>query len=622
MYEDPEWELYFKSMLFGEKYIKFYERVWNQQKQAERLVIIFAQVGLVVGSYESIRFQRSILDKTMTKYDHYDLSNEKEDFRCYVMRCIVSVTTFLTIIFIIRRVRINVEQYTLDQKIRKKQTIGSAKMLKGMLAEIFIILIHCPPGLNAVLRVKQESVFKQPEPSEPVDLDIALNSILNVIMCARIYMVLKMTLIFSNYNSMTARLKCEENQYQFGEDFVIKAELKTNPYLICLFWLVTSVFTLGHMIRLLERTFEHSSGSDWNNLSTSLWYIMITMTTVGYGDYYTHTTFGRIVAILVMIWGAFINSLILVAMQITSEFTAQEQEAYDNQVYIERFHEQQTSAGEFIQAYMFVHNINRDDAGYCFKRLKIKDRRKWFGIIRATLNDWVRIRKAFLVDYNKLDFEKEKSDWEEKMKGFIKKSGFQGYQIYKCEEVITEIEQKQEEMFTALDDIEEAQDNIKYKFEDYAKGKKNPQVLLNKVFKRKVNEIPLPVGDYDFDTNVQDLEPSELHPDIYKEYFNIGYKCTIENDEERGKMVTAKQASNRSKANNSYKNSVVQNGQKGKSVTHSHVTNENGNVNKSQPLSQGDSSDDENKKVNNSSSDEDHRSTLFITNNLRQQQLK
>jgi len=72
---------------------------------------------------------------------------------------------------------------------------------------------------------------------------------------------------------------------------------------------------------------------------TAVWYIMITMTTVGYGDYYTHTTFGRLIAILVMIWGAFINSLILVAMQITSEFTVQESESFENLIYIERFHE-------------------------------------------------------------------------------------------------------------------------------------------------------------------------------------------------------------------------------------------------------------------------------------------
>ena len=40
-----------------------------------------------------------------------------------------------------------------------------------------------------------------------------------------------------------------------------------------------------------------------------------------------------------MIWGAFINSLILVAMQITAEFFAQEQGAFDNLLYIERFDE-------------------------------------------------------------------------------------------------------------------------------------------------------------------------------------------------------------------------------------------------------------------------------------------
>lgn len=260
------------------------------------------------------------------------------------------------------------------------------------------------------------------------------------------------------------------------------------------------------------------------------------MTTVGYGDYYPYTTAGRLIAIVIMVWGAFINSLILVAMQITSEFTAQEQEAYDNLVYVERYTELLNASARFIQAQLYVHNINRDDAAYCFKRLKIKEKRRWFGIIRMRLNLWVKLRKSFLVDYNKLDFDKEMSDWSEKMKMFIKKSSFLGHSINQCAEIIADIETQQETMFEALDLAEEDQDNIKHCFEDYAKGKKNPQVLLNKIFKRKAEDIPLPEGDYDFDPNIDDFDADNLHQDIYKEYFSFGFRCTLDDAEERTKM--------------------------------------------------------------------------------------
>lgn len=61
-------------------------------------------------------------------------------------------------------------------------------------------------------------------------------------------------------------------------------------------------------------------------------------------------------------------------------------------------------------------------------------------------------------------------------------------------------------------------------FEKYAKGKKIPQTLLNQTFKRKFDEIPLPIGDYDFDAHVDAIDFDELHKEVPKEFFYLGYK--------------------------------------------------------------------------------------------------
>ena len=95
-------------------------------------------------------------------------------------------------------------------------------------------------------------------------------------------------------------------------------------------------------------------------------------------------------------------------------------------------------------------------------------------------------------------------------------------------------------MFDALDMIEESQDRIKKRFEDYAVGKKNPQVLLNKIFKRKLQEIPLPSGDFEFDTGVKDLDTDKLKDKIFKEYFEMAYKYSLEDLQERNKMSIRK----------------------------------------------------------------------------------
>jgi Ion channel len=45
-----------------------------------------------------------------------------------------------------------------------------------------------------------------------------------------------------------------------------------------------------------------------------MWLVMVTMTTVGYGDYFPQTVLGRIVLFLVCIWGLLIISLMVIAI--------------------------------------------------------------------------------------------------------------------------------------------------------------------------------------------------------------------------------------------------------------------------------------------------------------------
>lgn len=52
-----------------------------------------------------------------------------------------------------------------------------------------------------------------------------------------------------------------------------------------------------------------------------MWCTIITMATVGFGDYYPETHLGRIIAIMSCIWGNFLISLMVVSLTISSEFT-------------------------------------------------------------------------------------------------------------------------------------------------------------------------------------------------------------------------------------------------------------------------------------------------------------
>ena len=60
-----------------------------------------------------------------------------------------------------------------------------------------------------------------------------------------------------------------------------------------------------------------------------MWCIIITMTTVGYGDYFAKTHFGRVISVIACFWGTFLISLMVLSLTISSEFTPQESKSFN-----------------------------------------------------------------------------------------------------------------------------------------------------------------------------------------------------------------------------------------------------------------------------------------------------
>ena len=59
-----------------------------------------------------------------------------------------------------------------------------------------------------------------------------------------------------------------------------------------------------------------------------MWDVIITLTTVGYGDYYPVTNFGRFIGIITAFWGVFFVSLFVVALTNTLELEESELRAF------------------------------------------------------------------------------------------------------------------------------------------------------------------------------------------------------------------------------------------------------------------------------------------------------
>ena len=99
--------------------------------------------------------------------------------------------------------------------------------------------------------------------------------------------------------------------------------------------LVQSMFRRGHLARFLTAAavlvlngaiivdlFErHAPGSNIHTLRDALWWSFVTVTTVGYGDFYPVTAGGRVTACFIM--GTGLLTLAVVTAQVASSFVAQ-----------------------------------------------------------------------------------------------------------------------------------------------------------------------------------------------------------------------------------------------------------------------------------------------------------
>jgi voltage-gated potassium channel Kch len=95
---------------------------------------------------------------------------------------------------------------------------------------------------------------------------------------------------------------------------------KDNPLMLIGVFFAISSMIFAFQIYIIERRAAllsaYTTGIS-NNYTNALWLVLITITTVGYGDYFPHTDYGRVIILIVAIWGIFIISMMVVVVSNT-----------------------------------------------------------------------------------------------------------------------------------------------------------------------------------------------------------------------------------------------------------------------------------------------------------------
>lgn len=102
-----------------------------------------------------------------------------------------------------------------------------------------------------------------------------------------------------------------------GLVYCLRSIFKDNPFYFITIIFVLSVNVFAFTFRIAESpVYTYSPSTSYSNM---IWMTIITVTTVGYGDFNPKTEIGRLISTLCVSWGALIVSVMVVVL--TQAFT-------------------------------------------------------------------------------------------------------------------------------------------------------------------------------------------------------------------------------------------------------------------------------------------------------------
>jgi len=148
--------------------------------------------------------------------------------------------------------------------------------------------------------------------------------LLCLMMFLRLIFIFRVALNNSFYTDPRAQRVCNIYGTDASYYFALKCIMKNDSWIILTLTLPVTLLTFSYQLMLFER---HVNAS-FDNFTTAMWNMMITMLTIGYGDVYPKSHMGRLIGIVIAGWGAFYVSLFVVALNNMLELDSPETKAF------------------------------------------------------------------------------------------------------------------------------------------------------------------------------------------------------------------------------------------------------------------------------------------------------
>lgn len=188
-----------------------------------------------------------------------------------------------------------------------------------------VVLLVSPIPYFEIKMERPTSFGKDTDPTEV--RTVFLSDLLFSLMFIRLIFAFTVYFNKSGYKTQFVKVICGEENFYPGNWFILKMKLVRDPVYTVLGLFFASVFVFSNMIVIfeLENFLKNSTTAMQTPYYTAIYFTMITLSTIGYGDYCPITIEGRFVTMLMAIWGAILISLFVTV--VSGLFDMKEQES-------------------------------------------------------------------------------------------------------------------------------------------------------------------------------------------------------------------------------------------------------------------------------------------------------
>lgn len=314
---------------------------------------------------------------------------ESNDEKLKILMHLCSVSTGLLMFGVVWRTRQELRWQQAKAIYSYQDDLFTTGKYFTLLLELAINIVHPTYGTHDVTVPHYVNFYN-------VTIDYQLNSILTVLMLVRLYHPIRLFSTLSDFRSCRAQRICQMNGCRSGTFFAVKCLIRDKPKEVIFYMLALGIFTGSFCFRVFERPLVEHSGFKYEDYGTCMWNVIITMTTVGYGDMYPASAPGRFCGFIVCIWGVLVVSMMVVAVNNTVDLELGEDKAYLILRRL-RFREELRDSAAFVLTsamhyrYSFKHGISTK------RQLDIQMAR-----FRKHLNNFQRLRlqQRSLYDYD------------------------------------------------------------------------------------------------------------------------------------------------------------------------------------------------------------------------------